>query len=66
MVYRNLPGFSYTTKMAKYNFSCTNFLKNFPPKNTTFGVLTNPIIYIIIKFQYYQSEAVSKTYIDNE
>ena len=37
----NIFPLKYTTKSTKYNFSCRNFRLNFPPKNTTFGVLTN-------------------------
>ena len=32
-----------------YNFSCTNFSKNFQPKNTTFGVLTRAFLYVILE-----------------
>jgi len=30
-----------TTKLSKYNFSCTNFYFYFQPKNKTFVVLTS-------------------------
>ena len=42
------PGTWRTTFLEKYNFSCTNFKKIFPPKNTTFDVLTLVLVYVIV------------------
>jgi len=40
----------HTTFLEKYNFSCTIFKKFFPPKNTTFYVLTLILAYAIVDF----------------
>jgi len=38
-----------TTFLKAYNFSCTNLERNFPPKSTTFYVLTSCLYSFIIK-----------------